>query len=559
MDSSNIFYSKSDIIKFRGIGVMKINNFIAEKISKIVPGRIGMFLHFVVLAFIAQGMFKLIYKVMNDFGSKIIFADGEIEKTINMAKTDPSIIFQGKTLGVIIFLAILYLILNLSPIILSFKAREIYMTAKENRHTTFGNARFSRLKEVEKLGLKGNGIIFGKLDKKIISKPPNVEGHTLIVGGTGTGKTRGVVIPTLLSWENSAMVIDIKGELSQKTKAKRNLFGKTYIFNPEDSESDCYDPIKLCNTVDQAQDFARSLIPIPEKTDPFWSQSAQSILSAFVYEGALEGNKLTDIAEKICTTKIEELVEYCRNNKYREVRLLASITYDLPEKTLGGVMGQLKSNLITIATDPNIRSITRQSDWSPSVLEDNSTVYLRISEHLLEQYQPLWTIIINQTLKTLSKREDGKDPAVLIALDEMPRLSKIEGLINGLATLRSRNVHILGVIQSMAQLDSIYGNDERKIIADNCSFKLVLSATDPETQKYFSDLVGQKTALGKGYTIGRGIVPDLSTTEQGTELIRPEDWARLEKIVLLAPKIYPTKLDLAFWDKERILRSIKKY
>lgn len=393
--------------------------------------------------------------------------------------------------------------------------------------------------------------MFGKIGRKLITKPPKVEGHTLITGGTGTGKSRGVVIPSLLLWEGSAIVMDIKGELSKITSARRERYGKVYIFHPE-GEGHCYDPIKLCNRIDQAQDLARTLIPLPEQGDPFWSQSAQAILSAFVFEGAVMRYKLSDIAEKICTTPMAELVEHCRTSHIREVQVLASIAYDLPEKTLGGIMGELKSKLITIATDPNIRKATQRADWTPETLEQGATIYLKVSEHLLDQYKDLWTVIVSQILKYLSQREERKNPPILIALDEMPRLSKIDGLTNALATLRSKNVHIMGVIQSMAQLDKIYGKDDRKVIADNCRFKLVLSATDPETQKYFSDLAGQRTALAKGMTVGAGLIPNMSSHEQGTPLIRPEEWGLLEKPILFAPRLQPVALDLAFWDIERL-------
>jgi type IV secretion system protein VirD4 len=109
----------------------------------------------------------------------------------------------------------------------------------------------------------------------------------------------------------------------------------------------------------------------------------------------------------------------------------------------------------------------------------------------------------------------------------------------------------MGVVQSMAQLDTIYGKDERKVIADNCRFKLVLSATDPETQKYFSDLAGQRTAMARGVTVGAGLMPNMSRNEQGTPLIRPEEWANLDKPILLAPKLQPTEVALAFWDIEK--------
>lgn len=429
------------------------------------------------------------------------------------------------------------------PIVVSIALRNKRVDNSE----VFGDARFSKVNELKAQGLEGAGIVFGKINNMLVTKPSKKEGHTLVVGGTGTGKSRGIVIPTLFKWEGSAIVMDIKGELSRITSDFRaNKGNAIYIFSPE-KECHKYNPIALCNNIDSAQELARTIIPIPETGEAFWSQSAQAILSAYVYEGALKGYYLSDIAEKLCTMPIIELIEHCKTNEIREVKLLCSIAYDMPEKTLGGVMAELKSKLITIATDDNIRRATSGSDWTPKTLENNSTVYMQVSEHLLEQYRPLWTVIINQIIRYLSMRDDGKDPAILIALDEMPRLGKIEGLTGALATLRSRNVHILGIIQSMAQLDEIYNENNRKIIADNCGYKLVLSATDPETQEYFSKLSGKSTVFGVGVN-ERDKTNSYTQTE--THLIKPEQWARLEQPILFAPRLQPTKINMAFWDKE---------
>lgn len=453
---------------------------------------------------------------------------------------------------VLLLFAILAIVPTYSGIKAVAKSRMIFFKkAMEAKNSTFGKARFAEGFEIKETGLLGDGVVFGKFEKKLVTKPPSIEGHALIVGGTGSGKTRGVIIPTLLKWPGAVIIMDIKGELSRITKDRRSLLGDVFIFDSEGG-GDCYDPIALCNTIDQAQDLARTLIPVPENGDPFWCEAAQAILAAFAYEGSVYGYKLSDIAEKLCTTPITELIAHCREHELRHVRLLASITYDTPEKTLGSIMGTLKSKLITIATDDNIRKATRRSDWTPETLETGATIYLKVAEHLLDQYKDIWTIIFNQCLKYLSKREDRKDPPILIGIDELPRLSKIQGLVNALATLRSRNVHILGVIQSMAQLDEIYGKDERKIIADNCRFKLVLGASDPDTQKYFSELAGQRTILAKGTTYGSGLVPNISRNEQGVPLIRPEEWANLEKSILFAPKLQPVPIDLAFWDLEKL-------
>ncbi len=515
-----------------------INDLVAKTLSKVFKGLIGTIIHFFLVGYIYKSIIAVIFTIFSGLDSNI----SKLIKEDNV--WDPRMLFF------IAFLAVLSIGAFILQIVGTARASKVYKKAQEQKYQTFGKARFSEIDEVLKAGLEGPGIVFGKIGKKIITKPPKVEGHSLIVGGTGTGKTRGVVIPTLLKWEGSAVVVDIKGELSEITGSRREKYGKVYIFDPEFG-GHCYNPIELCTSIDEAQDLARTLIPLPEKGEPFWSQSAQAILAAFVFEGAKNGYTLSDIAERLCTTPIMELVEHCKNHHLREVKILASITYDLPEKTLGGVMGELKSKLITIATDLNIRKATEKSDWSPATLEEGATIYLKVSEHLLDQYKDIWTVIISQILKYLSKRGEKKNPPILIGIDEMPRLSKINGLVGALATLRSRNVHIVGVVQSMAQLDEIYGEKQRKIIADNCRFKLVLSATDPETQKYFSDLAGQKTALARGTTVGAGFVPNLSQNEQGVPLVRPEEWANLSKPILLAPKLQPIEVSMAFWDLEK--------
>lgn len=424
---------------------------------------------------------------------------------------------------------------------------------ERRRPSTFGDARFSTLPELVKAGLVGSpGVVFGRKDAKLIEKPELVEGHVLIVGGSGTGKSRGVAIPTLLRWPGAALVIDIKGELSRITSERRE---RVYVFDPENGGHG-YDPLLECRTVDGAQELARTLIPESPKGEPFWTKSAQGIFAAAILDAAHTGGKLCDVAERVCVTPPELLIEQLQNSSIRGTRILSSIGVGMPEKTLGGVMAELRSKLLTLASDEGIAQATSHSDFTAATIEDGATVYIRISEHLLTQYKELWAVIINQILRHLAKRPEKAFPGVLILLDELPRLGEIPSLTDALATLRSRNVHIVSIIQSMAQLDLIYGQDRRKVIADNCRYKLVLSASDPETQRYFADLAGQQTVLSKGITVGAGWVPNMSRNESGVHLIRPETWARLEKPILLANGLQPTQIDMAFWDLDKKLRVL---
>src|SRR5512135_1687095 len=122
-----------------------------------------------------------------------------------------------------------------------------------------------------------------------------------------------------------------------------------------------------------------------------------------------------------------------------------------------------------------------------------------------------------------------------------------------MATLRSKRITIMLIIQSLAQLDAIYGSDQRKVICDNCSYKAILQATDADSQKYFSALVGteEREKVTRNYEgSGRGFgsggsgwlanwldeAKGASKTTEEKPVIKPEEFAYLKDIVLLTPQ-----------------------
>jgi type IV secretion system protein VirD4 len=133
-----------------------------------------------------------------------------------------------------------------------------------------------------------------------------------------------------------------------------------------------------------------------------------------------------------------------------------------------------------------------------------------------------------------------KPTPILFLLDEFPRLGKIEGITDGLATLRGKNITMCVIVQSLAQLDLMYGKEARQVIADNCQYKAVLNATDAETQEYFSRIVGTyerlKISTNQHYnprdffsSYGR------HTTTEEKRKIKPEHFATLSNIALFTP------------------------
>lgn len=408
-----------------------------------------------------------------------------------------------------------------------------------------------------------DGIVFGMKDKFILCRPSSNQGHTLVLGAPGEGKSACHVIPTLLSWKGSAVVIDIKGELYQKTYKYRQRFSRVIRFNPVGSASR-YNPIDSCSTVFAAQDLARTLIPEPQDGDPFWAQAAQGIFTGAIIEGNKNGWSLSDVCARVIETPITQLVDELKESEYREVRLMAGGFADLPEKAIGGVAGEMRSKLLTLATEEDVIRATSMSDFHISDLEEPTTLYLTIPEAKLVHLRPLWTAVIQQIIRHLQDRGEEAKVPILLMLDEFASLGRLPDFDVGLATLRSRNVHFSIIIQSFAQLDDRYGEDIRRIITDNCGYKLILSANDPKTQESLSNMAGQRTAWSSGVSksYGGGALgtiigtPSESNTEQSVPLVRPEEFGRLgDDAILFQPKIMPMRIQRLYWFKNAILKE----
>jgi type IV secretion system protein VirD4 len=438
---------------------------------------------------------------------------------------------------------------------------------KQKTSDTYGDARFAEYKELKKAGFTGKtGLLFGKIDGKFIAKPEKVEGHVLVIGPPGTGKTSGFVIPSLWRWKDSALVFDPKGgELAKKTAVFRARSQRVYIFNPFDEKCDRYNPVEHCKTTNEALSMAQVLIPSESKEHAFWTESSRAIVAAAIYEGHLKGKTLTDVCKFVCLHDVETLKDYYLNHPDEKVRLLAAPLRHLEDKVMASVMSDLMRNLNVIAQDDAIKRATNRSDWDLDELENRASIYLSVPEEKLKlpQYRKLLNIIINQAVDHLSSRQEVKEdddrPRILFMIDELPTLGYIPSLLQSLATLRSRGVVLSLAFQSVSQLDQIYKTTGRKTIMDICPFKLVFGIEDPETQRYFTNRIGNKTIKTK--SISRNYEDDrynVTEGETGQPLIRSNEWANLEKPILLTPLKYPVEVDkIKYFDDSQLKRMLR--
>lgn len=448
---------------------------------------------------------------------------------------------------------IVYLFLVLLPAII--------ITSNNIGRTISGNCEFSILKlrnkqkKVEKSmtnpsipkGYESKepiGVIFGKKGNSYAVKTEMTDGHILVVGGAGSGKSSCIAIPTLRAWQERVFAIDIKGELSEQTKEYRP---NIKIFNPSDETCYGYNPFYILkesnNVMQDITQIANAIIPLTENIkEPFFINSARNYFAGTMLYYYEQGFSFIETMELIQTTPSMQMIEIISNSDSRLAKTMTNQFIGLDSKTLAGIFSEVSNKIILFVTDKEIRqALSKEEVIKPIDLEHGKDIYLVIEESKLDIWKNLLTLIVNQFLKHFEKRVDKESTPILFLLDEFARLGKIETIVNGLATLRSKEITICPIIQSLAQLDSIYGKDQRKVITDNCQFKAILGATDADTQEYFSKLVGtydkekkSRNSNFDSYTgIGKGKGTNLSTEEK--RIIKPEQFGTLKDIVMLTP------------------------
>jgi type IV secretion system protein VirD4 len=174
-----------------------------------------------------------------------------------------------------------------------------------------------------------------------------------------------------------------------------------------------------------------------------------------------------------------------------ETRLYLMPFVGIDSRTLSSIMTTLNNYIRPFTTDEYLTTtLSKKNVITPGFLEQGYDVFLQLPQEKLEQWKRLTSLLIQQFCRHFEQRPEGSGKPILFLLDEFARLGQMPQVVHGLATLRSKKLTIMLIIQSLAQLDVTYQADQRKVICDNCDYKAILRVSDADSQKYFSALVG---------------------------------------------------------------------
>ncbi len=439
-----------------------------------------------------------------------------------------------------------------------------------NALTKFGRTEWQKAAYMKKNGFfnkPGQGFIIGKLGKakgngKLISS--KVFPHALIVAPTGRGKTTGFVIPNLLTFKGSVVVLDVKGENFEATSRHRASQGdEVYRFAPTDWH-------------DRRTHRYNPLLRIAELEDPDRQQMELQLLATLFLQadsdrvqGLLKGGIDLFVAAGLLAFEREKptLGEIYRitasgGNKQKEFmnrrdevqNRAAKLIFERLASTNNDTLTSYVSLLMTSGLDqwsnPAIDKATRISDFDfRTIRKKPFSVFLVVSPNMVKPLAPLIRLFFSDLISSMQDKEPGPDEPwpVMIMLDEFNRLGKMPIVTDSIETLRSYRGHLAIVTQTIPALDEIYGENTRRALQGNAGVKLYLTPSDEKTVEELSKAVGKTTkrVVTRSRSIGKNPFEGRSMSERTEETsLLPEDEARrmpLDDVIIVVDAQMPIR------------------
>ncbi|RAW61884.1 VirD4-like conjugal transfer protein, CD1115 family [Faecalibacterium hattorii] len=435
--------------------------------------------------------------------------------------------------------------------------------AKKYRHgMEYGSARWGTAKDIEPFMAPkfSDNIILTKTERLMMSnRPPDPKNarnkNVLVVGGSGSGKTRFWLKPNLLQCHSSYVVTDPKGTIvlecgnamlknGYKVRILNTInFKKSMHYNPFSYVHSEKDILKLVTTLMTNTKGEGS------GGDPFWEKSERLLLTALIaylhYEAPVEEQNFATLLEMLNTMQVLEDDEEYQNPvdllfeelAKKKPNSFAGRQYKLYKLAAGKTA---KSILISCGARlapfdiQELRDLTMYDELQLDTLGDKKTALFLIMSDTDSTFNFLISMVYTQLFNLLCDKADdvygGKLPIhVRCLIDECANIGQIPNLEKLVATIRSREISACLVLQARSQLKAIY-KDNADTIVGNMDSQIFLGGSEPTTLKDLSEILGKETIDAFNTSDTRGNSPSYGTTFQkmGHELLSRDELAVLD-------------------------------
>ena len=474
-----------------------------------------------------------------------------ISEFSNIINNPFNITWCNDSLRTILVLVMIYMLLI---------AMYVFNDKNYRKGIEYGSAKWGNSKVINKkylqLPIDSNKILTNNIQIGYNSKKHRRNLNTLVIGGSGAGKTRFYAKPNIMQCNTSFVILDPKGEILRSTA--NLLLKKGYklrildLINME--KSDSYNPFVYLRSDNDVQRLVTNLFKATtpkdsKSSDPFWDMAASTLLLALIfylwYEAPFEEQNFSMVLEMLRAGEVREddddykspldilfdlleernpnhiALKYYRNYRSGSAKTLKSIQITLTSKLD-------KFNLDSLAT------ITQYDEMELSKLGEEKTALFAIIPDSDPSFNFLVSILYTQLFQQLFYIADYKYGGSLpihvhFVMDEFANVSLPNDFEKILSTMRSREVSVSIIIQNLAQLKSLFSKEWESIVG-NCDELLYLGGNEQSTHKYISELLGKDTIDTNTYGKSKGKSGSYSTNYQkmGRELLTPDEVRTLD-------------------------------
>lgn len=356
-------------------------------------------------------------------------------------------------------------------------------------------------------------------------------GNVFAVGPSRSGKTL-LAESQLLTWKYSAIVNDIKGELFTKTAGYRETLGRVLVIDPR-GVGNQYDPLEGRETEDELYNSAKHLMYDPNDREPIFTQRATKMLTLLFLAARKKGCRLlpfvgqmADLGLNSAASKINAISPLIAR-RLLEGEYNPNIDYE-ERKFLSSAWESLTARLFPLLTEKIVRCFDGSDFTGRDVItsEEPITVYLRWPESDLLAKAPLVRLIWESLMKEMIDTYDSTGGIgchlVLGLLDELCRTS-IQNISEHATTVNGRGISLFIAIQSLSQLDAVYGVHRAKIIRDNMDSQIFYRPCNQETADYLQKCLGYKSGFAHSENSHNGVEASKGLSEREIPLMTAQE------------------------------------
>ena len=467
------------------------------------------------------------------------------------------------------------------------------LAAARPRRRLHGDARFASAAEVARAGLTRNSgdspsILVGRHRGRFLALPGQLS--VMLSAPTRSGKGVGVVIPNLLNWPDSVVVLDIKGENYGITAGSRAQHGQAvYAFSPFDdgARSHRWNPLSAVRTSDLHR--VGDLLAIGQvffpndgggtSSEAFFNDQARNLflglglllletpvlprtIGEMLRQSSGKGRSLKDHLSGLIVQHRDEgkpLSDECTDALQR---LLSN-----SENTLSSVVATFNAQM-TIFADAVVDAATSADDFRfEDVRRRRMSIYVRIPPNRLANARPLLALFFSQLVslntQTLPEQDVSLKVQCLLVNDEFAAMGRVGIITSAAAFLAGYNLRLLTVVQAMSQLDAVYGDKEARTFATNHGLQILYAPREQRDADEYSAMLGhfteRATSRGRSRSFsGHGhTTVSRNESEQRRALLLPQEFKELgsDRLVVIVENCKPILGEKIRYHRDKVFKA----